>query len=152
MRPIVIVLAAAASCLPAVCIAAEHLEHVRSEVFESRGSPMELRTRARMCIEQLSGHDELRKGDEELGVLVTNLQVEYGLNNIVKSEMTFEARPDRFRITHAHVARSTGKEGEFARVAMKRGSGWKRVEKVLQAKSNEIANCVNSANRAQVRS
>jgi len=149
MRPIFIALAAAASCLPAVCTAVEHLGEVKSEVFEARGTPEELRARARMCIDQLSRHDELRKGDEDHGVLVTNLAVEYGVNSILKSVMTFEARPDRFRITHTSVARGTAEDGAFELVAMKWGSGWKRVEKILQAKSAEIAACVKSADRVQ---
>jgi hypothetical protein len=150
MRSIVIMLAGAVAWLPSFCIAADHLAEVKSEVFESRGSPTELRSRARICIEKLGRHDDLRTGDEERGVLVTHLQVRYGLRNIATSEMTFEARQDRFRITHASVARNTKEDGEFAPVAIKRGSGWKRVEKALQAKSNEIADCVKSADRAQL--
>ena len=150
MRSIYVALAAATCLLPAVCTAVDHLGEVKSEVFEARGTPEELRARARFCIEQMSGHDELRKGDEEKGVLVTNLQVDYGIKSIVKSVMTFEARPDRFRITHASVTRATEADGEFAPVAMKWGSGWKRVERILQARSTDIAACVKSAQLAAV--
>ena len=131
--------------------AAEYLQSVTSEVFQTQGTPHEIARRANLCVSQLLAPGLVDaplivSSDLDQGTIIARSALEYSdglLRWKIRSTFTFEAREGRFRIVQTNLERfqdtfNVGWHG----IGKWTGSGWRKAETAFQLSATAVAACV----------
>lgn len=138
-----------AALLTSESAAAEYLEQVRSEVFQSPGTASELSNRAKMCAARslapgLQGGNIILSADDTGVVANNSVRYNSGLMEwSLRSKVLIETREGRFRITHTNIERLNN--GSWSSVGKWTGSGWQSAETALTDISRSLSRCMLSA-------
>lgn len=144
LGPILVV----AIALPAS--AHEYLTSVSSEVYQAKGTPKEIATRAATCISQhlapgAVSADVFINKDIDGGIIVARSSIEYGglVRSTIRSVFTLEAREDRFRIEQTNLERFSDQfDVGWHPIGKWAGSQWKGAEAAFVASAASVAQCI----------